>query len=484
MKYHYLKRKAEEEGFPMPRIARVIAVLLGLFGCDRITAPSITYSTFIEGSVYDVDEKPLADVTLTVEEMNVSVKTDAAGNFLLKFPLESEREMSISARTVGYGRAIRRVATKPNSRHSLFFSLRPSTMVNFALVKDGAAHVLEMAGGDGSEYGMSLAVPPASLRNRAGEIVEGDITAEMTYYYPGGGAAAFPVDMVAVDSNGVYDIQTYGMLDVVLRARGEELQVNEGSSLTLSNRMPAEVCNSFDTGELPKPELYSFDEATGRWRTEIGLSRSSQACSSTGPVTHLSIWNVDGCTPLLGSCVRGLVVDEDGEPAAGVSVLIQTNRLEQGGESETETITGANGMYCANLARYGISNMMQKFRFPGQKAVVRYLQDIKLGLCGRCDGKCQAGIQGRGHWDGQRGDIFSTKYDICEGISRGEYTIPRYKDSGPTSCGTCAQIGLMTLPYSTQQCTKEPMEPCGADDVCCKRNGAKHKCSDGYCFPE
>ena len=143
------------------------------------------------------------------------------------------------------------------------------------------------------------------------------------------------------------------------------------SKATLRMALPVETWGIIidiheGTGAIEVP-LYAFDETLGTWvrdgeahledgtgaviaESELPSIRDGSfagVVTSVGEVGHFSYWNVDWPVDSHG-CVTGIVVDTQGKPVQGASVLVRGTTYS--GSSETVT-TGADGRFCVDVMR-------------------------------------------------------------------------------------------------------------------------------------
>jgi uncharacterized protein (TIGR02145 family) len=170
-------------------------------------------------------------------------------------------------------------------------------------------------------------------------------------------------------------LESYGMVGVELRdANNNEVKLASGKQVEI--RFP--IASSQLTTSPAEIPLLSMDPETGVWKQE-GVA-TKMGSEYVGKVGHFSWWNCD--VPQNMSTVKGRVVDCNGKPLSGVTVVVN---------GQYTRITDANGYYEGMVPRIRLTF---EVKMIGKNVVIsnpvtiqnpqpglNTVQDIKVGDC-------------------------------------------------------------------------------------------------------
>jgi hypothetical protein len=286
-------------------------------GGDSITA--------ITGSVTGTDGAPLADVSIAAA--GATATSDAKGAFRLDAPAGAST--SVTFARSGYV-ATRKLVDVQDGR---------ATALAVAMMAEAAAKPLDAdAGGTvtGSR-GAQLAAAAGSFVDKNGAAVTGTVQVHLTAFDPSreGERKAMPNLSAETLTGDAVELESFGALDVTVRQQGEKLQVKSGTRVTI--RIPAPSGASAPPATMP---LWSFDEASGRWKEEGTVTYLAGEKVYEGQIGHMSMWNAD--QPLTATCLSGIVKEDGGAPLAGARVT--GFGIDYNGSSEATA--GSDGRFC------------------------------------------------------------------------------------------------------------------------------------------
>ncbi len=283
--------------------------------------------TAVMGRVLEPNGDGLAEVRVTTGTDETTSASDGT------FELETQAGSSVVVELLrpGYLRGLERLDVLEGTPTALEVTLMPEA-APVALDAD--------AGGTATgARGASMIAPGQAFVDASGNAVVGEVQVHLTPLDPAVDAelAAYPGDLRAETADGtLVQLETLGVLDVTVRQNGEDLQIADDQSIEI--RIPAPSSGA-DTWPATVP-LWSFDEQTADWVEEGTATYDATDHTYGGTITHLSPWNAD--LILDATCVRGTVVDEQGNPIPGA--LIQTAGIDYLGTSSATA--DQSGQFC------------------------------------------------------------------------------------------------------------------------------------------
>ena len=149
-----------------------------------------------------------------------------------------------------------------------------------------------------------------------------------------------PGDLVGrMDDGSINALASMGMMAVELRGdAGQELQVREGSAVTMRMDIPSEMLGNAPAS-IP---MWYFDEEQGLWIEDGNAALNGNAYE--GNVTHFTYWNYDAWFPIVKWGATFLY--ENGDTASGVSVCVTILSLE----TTKCALTNEDGVACGMVA--------------------------------------------------------------------------------------------------------------------------------------
>ncbi|OZG74193.1 hypothetical protein BTA51_04020 [Hahella sp. CCB-MM4] len=348
---------------PQPRHLFVwltfISALLLINGCsssDSSSDSSSGTSATVSGSVtnyYTGEPIEGARISLTLEDNQSLAESDAQGNYTVKKPISGNR---VVARAIaeGYGEySVLVNIGEDQTLSDIDIELLP---VHFSDEFDTAANTVLRDPDTNFAY---LELTANSLVDSQGNLAEGTAKAAITVIDPSSDSSLMPGDYQTQPVNGESDyLESFGAVSVNLsNAEGEELNLAGGQTAVIRIPVASLYTETNAPTEIP---LYYFDPKTGYWVEEGTASLMTDADTGelvyVGEVSHFSTWNAD--QPLKTTTLNGRVLDQFGNPVAGVEVRSEgTDYIGQ-----TQAVTDANGFYSipvrinSNLALYFFSN--------------------------------------------------------------------------------------------------------------------------------
>lgn len=203
--------------------------------------------------------------------------------------------------------------------------------------------------------GVAMAVPGGAVTVPEGAVVDKDgnaATGVRVRVTPidvtGPEIAAAPGDFSATTTGGdTAQLETFGMAEYqVTDATGAALEIKAGETVGIEILLPADT----DLKDGDVVPAWHFDQATGRWIEEgTGTvkvsSQDATRLAFVADVGHFSWWNCD--KTMETTCVRGVVKNCDGTPAAGAD--IQMEGVDYDGTSTAWA--GTDGTFCGPARR-------------------------------------------------------------------------------------------------------------------------------------
>ncbi len=195
--------------------------------------------------------------------------------------------------------------------------------------------------------GGAVDIDPDSLVDSSGSTYNGLATIAITTFDPTTetGANSFPGDFEGVTTSGeTVAFESYGFVDItILDENGNALQLAPGQpafiKIPIAPRLVLSAPNS-----IP---LWYYDTTDGKWYEDGSAIKFGDIYE--GEVTHFSPWNADG--RILEFCtVRGRVVDSNGNPIRGATVIIRGAAGAGPVWSAGDTSIGEDGTFSLRVA--------------------------------------------------------------------------------------------------------------------------------------
>ncbi len=315
-------------------IFTMLTALYGLQACNNGTTGRVNVpAKGVLGQVKDTDGKAISGVT--VKGRGVSASTDSKGQFVLNLDPADGAQAVLSFAKDGYVTVYRRVKLVASNASRMDVTM---SMVQAQQDLDDAS-----AGGTLNGAGITVKVDANVLVDASGQPVTGKVSFQLTHLDPAKASdlSAYPGTLTGKTESGkTTALQTYGVVDVTAMQNGKKLQVADGKALTVNIPPPAGATNP-----PAKVALWSLDEQTGLW-TQEGYAEYDQANKVyVAKIPHMSPWNLD--QPLETTCIKGKVIDENGNAVGGGQVLFQGSDIYTSGD----TISDDNGAFCMSTPR-------------------------------------------------------------------------------------------------------------------------------------
>lgn len=323
----------------LSRRTPVLLVLL-LAGC-----PAVPDTGTLEGTVQDVTGAPIALATAELDAEHTTL-TDETGHFVLDLPVGDLQRILVTH--AGFVSVARRVDVLGGL----------ATTAHFVLQEEAAPiHVDAVEAGFDvtGARNAGLAAPPNAFVHADGTPATGAVDVVLTPFDPSVPAEldAFPGELRGIRLGGSEVIlESWGVVDAVVRQGEEILQVADGQMVTLSVPPPGD-------GRTPPESIatWYFDEEQTAW-VEVG-SADLDAMSGlfVAEVPHLTPYNCD--QPIVPGCIRGIVRDVAGDGVFGAQVRVLSNPRG----TMSYDFTESDGYYCLYVERN--SELTIEVRTPG-----------------------------------------------------------------------------------------------------------------------
>ena len=252
--------------------------------------------------------QPLENVEITIGDLTTT--TDENGVFLIRDAKVLERKAYIKATKANFFNGSRTMVVQEGKLHN----------VRIQLLRKGTVGNFESADGGIIEFeGVELTFPTEGVKLKSGGSYSGKVFVQARHLDPNddGTFEQMPGDLRGIREDGSQAVLgTYGMMAVELSgANGEELQVADGTEVTVKTPVPA----GFGATAPATIPLWHFDEEEGMWIEEGEATLDGDFY--IGTVSHFSFWNHDFPYPLVN--IKGRVLDKDGNPLQNIRVKIQ-----------------------------------------------------------------------------------------------------------------------------------------------------------------
>lgn len=304
------------------------------FNPSEITPPDFSkmVNSDFAGTVVDEAGLPLQNVEITIG--SELTETDENGVFIIKNARVSARKAFVKASKSGYFHGSRTMFAENGKLHFAKIQL---------LEKENVGNFETASGGTINFQDAELVFPANGIKLKDGGNYAGQVNVFAKYLSPDDDRrdSKMPGDLRGINTKGEEIVMaTFGMTAVeLIGAGGEELQVADGMEVGISTPLPASFA-SLAPSTIP---LWFFDENDGLWKEE-GVAEL-QGDRYVGSVAHFTWWNND--FPYDAVDVKGKIVDEDGNPLAGVHVNIRVVGDSYGGHGRTN----ADGVFCGGMPK-------------------------------------------------------------------------------------------------------------------------------------
>ncbi len=284
----------------------------------------------VSGEIIDEAGQPVDNVQITAN--NKTAITDKNGVFVIKKSLQNPDFIYVKAEKKGFFNGAKAIRGTKNGVN--FVKVVLLKQVKIATLK---ANV----GGEVKAGKMKIKFPANGYIDAQGKTFNGNVNVAARYLDPTKPETIFemPGDLRAVNFQGEEKIlESYGMVAVALTDdSGNKLNLGNGGEAEMSFPKPT---NATAHAKIP---LWHFDEKVGAWR-EDGSSELING-EYVGKVKHFSWWNCD--FPYDRVFAKGRIIDQNGNPLAGVWVGLDLVGQPWGGHGHTD----ANGVFMGSIPK-------------------------------------------------------------------------------------------------------------------------------------
>ena len=270
-------------------------------------------ASVIEGRVVDLNDSPIAQATVKVDE--TMVQTDTEGRFTLRYSGESQ-ELQITASHPNYFANTQQFNLNEKDLEIKIALDAPS--VTWAIKSDQGGKVEHASGA-------AVVLPANGYVDEEGNRYTGEVVVKMSHHFITtlDGLEAFPKPFVGIDGNETSPIKSYGFMNVELSdPSGKKLQLDGNATATLL--FPIDNAIYLSSYYPDTISLWYYDHERKLWVKESEAERVYENGRSLykGEVKHFTTWNLDAKGPR--AAYKGKVVLENGEPAKGASVFFSS----------------------------------------------------------------------------------------------------------------------------------------------------------------
>jgi len=287
------------------------------------------------GQVFEIDgTTPLSGVAVTVTGTTTVAGTNTSGYFsVLDVPVADRAVVNFSA--TGYVPTSRIVKIQEGA----------ANYVTANMAQSSAPTVLDAGTGGvatDSNNG-AVTINPNTLRDSSGNLVSGNVNVAPTSFDPTNSnqLGAFPGNFAGVVNGEEQPFRSFGFMNVSVQQGGQDLTLNSTAEIEIP--IPAsQVATAPDT-----MDAWYYDTDQGKWiqdGTFTKVDKGGGVYVYRKNVEHFSTWNADYLYQ--EAYKRGKVVDEEGNPVAGATVVAE------GTGWRNETITDSNGEYTLAVEPY------------------------------------------------------------------------------------------------------------------------------------
>ncbi|MCA9521202.1 MAG: carboxypeptidase-like regulatory domain-containing protein [Myxococcales bacterium] len=305
-------------------LAALLALLVGCGSSSTNKQPPAPQITGVMGKVTDQRGEPLAGVT--VSGGGATTTTDAQGKFILSAPAGPSTVVTLSK--VGYLPNQKRVDVQDGT----------ATAIKVRLMTEEPKQSLDadQGGTVTTGTGATLIAGPGVLVDPDGNPVTGTVDVHLTTFDVSDSNTLDTIpNFVALEGTDEVMLQSMGLIDVTLRQNGNVLQVKDGATVTI--RLPVASNVSDPPATI---DLWSFDDATGRWVNEGTATLSPDKTTYEATISHFSRWNCDQVYTT--TCIRGVVKVSTGDVLPGA--FVTGTGINYNGTSQTTA--DENGKFC------------------------------------------------------------------------------------------------------------------------------------------
>ncbi|MCR4614280.1 MAG: carboxypeptidase-like regulatory domain-containing protein [Bacteroidaceae bacterium] len=281
-------------------------------GYVPVTLPDGLAARTLAGIVKDTSGKPINGVT--VKTGSVSVKTNAAGMFVLDQVQVKGNRIIVSFEKAGYFDLTRSCDTYQTGTWEV------SLIAKNESGRSTSSSFGSATGKDIIVGATKVELPADGFKNEAtGSNYSGNVNVDMAFISPDDKdfADAMPGgDLQAVRVGGdEAELLSYGMIAVsITDDMGNKLNLQDGKTAKVTFPIPTSL-----SGKTPETiPLWWFNEETGKWE-EDGVAKLV-GDHYEGEVKHFSWWNLD--YPSQQGTVEGHVRNADGAPVANITVHV------------------------------------------------------------------------------------------------------------------------------------------------------------------
>ena len=341
------------------------ALLLACAGDTTLDqAPPPVQDTSLAGVVTGVDGIPIAGAVVTLGDRTALTEADGAFTF---GALEPGADLLVAARADGFSSVTQPVRLGAQTTSLLQLRLAEAR----TLLLPDAALGGRLVGPDG----VAVEIPAGSLRHADGSLAGGSVHVTYTLLNTPHSVLAAPGGMLAAEAPGApaFPLESFGMVELTLSQQGEPLTFEGRSRLEI----PLSATSEHTDGDtIP---MWAFDEQAGVWLEEG--EAVVQGDRAIAEVSHYTYWNCD--MPMETSGIKGQLVDRDGAPLRGISVV--SEGIDYMGSSGVSTSDA--GYFCVPVRKGGKARLTT---FHGPEAAWEWALDVEtphdVGGCGDPDG--------------------------------------------------------------------------------------------------
>ncbi len=294
----------------------------------------VSYESNIVGIVVDKDQNGIEGAYVSYN--GKGDYTDEHGVYQFIDVLVDSRHNFINITKEGYFEGTKTFRTSQSTTISL------NTIL---LEKNFDQSFSSPSGGTITEDNIEINFAPNSIvyNDAMGDIYNGEVRVAIQYLDPTSRLLdqEMPGDLSGInDQNVLLTLTSYGMAYVELQSStGEKLQLKEGNLAMMSAIVPDDIlANAPET-----INLWYFDVDSGFWK-ESG-NAILQGNKYQGEVSHFSCWNFDSSVPSI--VINGRVIDQNGNPLAGVNVYVSSVSNSATGKG----FTNYDGSFSGSVAK-------------------------------------------------------------------------------------------------------------------------------------
>jgi len=262
----------------------------------------------IIGIVYDTQGDPMSGVNVSCG--NATGITNAKGRFQLDDAPEG-KGMVVDFELAGYMTTQKTIETKKGTERLVYAAM---TQIGKTTKVDAST------GGTAEHNGMSVEFPANSFVTADGSPFTGEAEVEITFVPTTTGrfTEVFPGDFSGVREDGsIAYVESFGFADVNITANGEDLELAEGKTATLTYPIATN-----QQGKAPSSiPLWYYDFDRGQWLEDGAATLAGN--EYVGEVSHFTPWNID--KPIDVCTLTGRVVDGEGNPLPNAFVRCHSN---------------------------------------------------------------------------------------------------------------------------------------------------------------